>query len=552
MKRKNNIIFWALLTYTIITIVLTYPLVLHLNNALYAQPGDAFGMLYDMWRMTIEKINYFFPGQTLFLGIIRLLRYVFSETIIYNIFILGSFILTGLAGFVLVKKITKNDVISVIGGLIFILCPFRTTQALQHITFADLSLMLFFIYFLLLVREEKKWTYLLILSLLFCAITLINYQYGVFAILIYAIYLLANFFISNKKNKYIFLYSLISIAIGGLIILAINHNFVSDYLSMKNGGRTQYISDRSYSELNVYSAQWFYYFLPSPDNPIFGQYTAKYYDDIVGTLKTNKTEQIIYLGIVNIIFAIVALFNYKKIDKFIFWFAILLIIFGIYFSFAPTMPFLGVDITAPGAILYNIMPFVRVYCRLGLLTYFGIAILSLYGIYFVYEKISKKYLKTIFIVVISILISSDLLVLPKNRITKVDTRSMPMVYSTLESLPTGTIAEYPQLPAEEPLSYEYLLWKRVHQLPTITNYTGSVTENDLRKSILDPSNLETIGQLKTNGVKYIIIHTHKYLTEKAQKYPQEYNFGIVPDLDISALGLDYLGDYNGDLLYRIN
>lgn len=548
MNKKYNYIYYFLV-YLSIAILYTWPLVINFRSMVYAQPGDAFATIYNFWKLPFSDISLSFPNQPIFLAIVRLARYFFSEIVTYNLFILSSFLLTAIAGYVLIGKLIKNNFIAFLGGLIFMLAPFRIAQSMQHINFSDLSVVLFFIYFLIKIREEKNWFNGIGVFLFYLLITLINYQYGFIAMIIYLIYLIANFIFVDKKYRYNFLYSILAILGAITIILIFNKNIVYDLLLLSQGQQTNFVTVRSFDELSTYSAKWFYYFLPSPDNPFFKNLTHGFYNQTIESLKTNLTEQTIYLGIINIFFAIIAFINIKKINKFILGFAILLIIFGIYFSFSPTINIFGFNLSTPSVLLYKYLPFFRVYARLGMITYIGITILACYGIYYLIEKINNNFYKKIFKILVVLLIFADLLVLPSDRLTYASYDAMPKSYKKLQQLPVGTVLEYPALPPEEPQSYSYLFWQRVHNMPVFYNHSNDLNENEYIKSVANPNSPEVIQKLKDKEIMYIIIHENLYNQKNAQKYPVEYNNGEIPVPYMDSVY--FLGRYGDDLIYKI-
>lgn len=551
MGKKYKLYLLYFILYVLVMLIFTWPVITNLKSIIYAQSGDAFATLYDFWKLPFSDFSYYFPNQPIFLALAKMLRIFFAESVVYNIFVFASFILTAIAGFLLFSKITKNNFIAFWGGLVLMIAPFRIAQTVQHLNFSDLSMLLLFIYFLLEIREKARWLNIVGVFFFLVVITLINYQYGFFAIVIYLIYLISNFIFREKQYKFNFLYSLGSVIGASLVIILVNNNIISDLLALSQGAQTQFIAVRSFKELGVYSAQWIYFFTPSPDNPFFGQFASGIYSHFIDILKTNRTEQIIYLGIINLILGVIAIFNYKKINKFIFWFAILLVIFGIYFSFAPNISFDAFSLATPSELIFKYLPFFRVYSRLGLIAYFGVIILSGFGLLFLVEKIKNNFASIIFKTIIILIIVLDLAIIPSNKVTVVSYSAMPGVYKTLMTLPRGTLAEYPLLPPAEPQSYEYLLWQRIHQVPILYSFNDSKEENDFRKSILNPVKKNTIEQLKSHGVTYIIVHKDKYWQEKPQKYPEEYNFGVTPVPNPSALGLDLIGEFDSDLLYKI-
>lgn len=551
MKQKNYKYLYYLLIYIVIGAIYTWPILVNFKSIIYAQTGDAFATIYNFWQLPYNALALSFPNQPVFSALARLSRYLFSDTVTYNIFIFGSFITTAIAGFLLTKKITKNDFAAFFGGIILVICPFRISQSLQHTNFADLSMIIFFILFLIRTREKTNWFNILGVFLFFSLTTLINYQYGFFAGFIYIIYFLSGIIFSKNEERYNVLYSVAPMLLAVILILVCNKNMVYDYLSLTNGQATDFITARSFDELSTYSAKWYYYFLPSPQNPVFKSLTENIYSQTINELKTNLTEQSIYLGAINIILAIIAIFNIRKIDKFIASFAILLIIVGIYLSFSPSISFLGINITTPSQLIYKYLPFFRVYARFGLITYFGIVIFASLGIYFILEKIKNITFKSIFKFLIIIFVLVDLLIFPSNRIVSASYEAMGESYKVIQKLnkDDSVIADYPLLPPEEPESYEYLFWQTFHNMPIYYNHDDLKEENEFIKMASNLNSSKTLELLKERGIKYIIIHKDKYSSEKAKKYPIEYNNGIYPIPDINNFYL--IGQFGNDLVYKI-
>lgn len=553
MNKKYHKYIWILLFYIAVAIFYTWPTIINLNSVIYAQSGDAFANIYDLWKISFSDVSLSFPNQVVYMFTAKTLRAIFSEITIYNLFIFSSFIFTAIAGFLLIKKIVKDETSAFFGGLMLMLAPFRIAQSIQHLHFADISFLLLFIYFLIKSRERKKWYDLVGVFLTFSLLTLINYQYGFLAGIIFVIYLIACFINPHKKGRYVFLYTLMPFVGSISIILIFNQNFIADMMSISYGQDANYLTSRSFEELGVYSARWFYYLVPTPDNPIFRNVTSNLYGNVINTIGTNLTEQTIYLGIINLFFAIYALVNFKKINQFILGFSLLLIFFGIYISFSPEIIIWNTKIPSLSRILYDYIPFFRVYARFGIITYIGTIILSCYGIKFFVNKISNNLYKKIAIITILILIFADLLILPTTKTVGANVEYMPLSYKELAKINDSNelIIEYPVLPPEEPDSYEYLFWERVHSMPIYYNHDNTEEENEFIRSVSNLNSQEIIDELKNKKIKYIVIHKDKYSSEKAKKYPIEYNGGRPPLYNLHKLDLKYIGTYDDDIVYEI-
>ena len=145
--------------------------------------------------------------------------------------------------------------------------------------------------------------------------------------------------------------------------------------------------------------------------------------------------------------------------------------------------------------------------------------------------------------VLSTILSVVLLILalvefyPKTILPYQDTGDVPAIYETLAELPHGPVAEYPLLPAEEPLAYVYLVGQLTHLNPLVFGSQADSEGDKLRLNLLNPSDGATISYLASSGVKYLIIHKDSYSSGSGQKYPKDYNGGVVPEINSSQAKL---------------
>ena len=134
----------VLVFFTLMSLVMTYPLVTQFTSAVPGPPWDNFVWLYDLWwfRHAIFDLHewpsfnpdIFQPfGYDLTLSETMLANKMLvfpilalsNEVVAYNSLLLLSFVLSGLGMYLLVVYLTQNRWAGVIAGLIFAYCPFR-------------------------------------------------------------------------------------------------------------------------------------------------------------------------------------------------------------------------------------------------------------------------------------------------------------------------------------------------------------------------------------------------------------------------------------------
>jgi hypothetical protein len=136
--------FGVLVLFVILSVLMTYPLVLHLSTAVPGPPWDNFVWLYDLWwfRHSIVDLGQwptnnpgiFYPygydlrlSETMLANKALIAPVLFwgDEILAYNVLLLLGFVLTGYATYLLLAYLTGNPYAAVVGGAIFAFCPYR-------------------------------------------------------------------------------------------------------------------------------------------------------------------------------------------------------------------------------------------------------------------------------------------------------------------------------------------------------------------------------------------------------------------------------------------
>jgi hypothetical protein len=100
------------------------------------------------------------------------------------------------------------------------------------------------------------------------------------------------------------------------------------------------------------------------------------------------------------------------------------------------------------------------------------------------------------------------------------------------------VADYPLLPADDPVGQRYLGYQRAHRCALVYGAPVNSDWENERQQLLDPTRSETLDALIARGVRYITIHNQMY-DDPAQvkKYPVEYSHGMAPKINDSRLSL---------------
>ncbi|MFO7919073.1 MAG: hypothetical protein R6V13_13465, partial [Anaerolineae bacterium] len=129
---------FALVLFTGLSLLMTYPLLLNLLEAVPGPPFDNFAWLYDLWwfRHTVvestssivERLAHnstiFYPfgydlrlAETMYANKVLMAPFLFwgNEIVAYNLFLLLSFVLTGYTTYLLIAYLTDNPHAAVIG-----------------------------------------------------------------------------------------------------------------------------------------------------------------------------------------------------------------------------------------------------------------------------------------------------------------------------------------------------------------------------------------------------------------------------------------------------
>lgn len=206
----------------LLTILFTYPLILHLDRVVF----DIFNPLILGWRITwnthqlflnplnLWQGNIFYPAQNslafsenllgitiLVLPIIK----IFNNPILsHNIALFLSLILSGYVMFLLTYHLTKNYPTLILAGIIYAFTPFKIFRMFWHLNIASGQWLPFVFLYLHKFFENKKIKNIILFSLLFILQTLTSLHSLAFLLIGIFIFILTemifNFYLFLEKN----------------------------------------------------------------------------------------------------------------------------------------------------------------------------------------------------------------------------------------------------------------------------------------------------------------------------------------------------------------
>lgn len=311
-----------------LTIIFTYPLILHLSDSVIGGHGDN---LYFAWLTNWYEQSFFsgighpffnpmmnwpegwnlsttdtalasvFPGAVF--------SHFFGPIAGYNLAMLLTFILSGWAMYVWVRHLTKCEGAALLAGVTFAFLPYRMAHFLiGHLNLAGTQWFpLFFMGLVGMLRGEAKgwWrpAVLAAVSLGLIGFTSMYYLYmGLIVTVVFVLaYLIFNGFGILKQPSLWKQTGLFMLITTPLLYLSLRY-----FMDLSAAGT---IAPREWHYASMYSASPTDFFLPSTDHFLFGQWVGSHFN------RDLWPEASLYLGFVSLALLVAALVHRKQTNQ---------------------------------------------------------------------------------------------------------------------------------------------------------------------------------------------------------------------------------------------
>lgn len=519
MKARSYWHYWlVILSYLGVGIIVTYPLILNLTNLIYGLPGDSYGTLWSFWWNKTHVIDWIAPAQPTLLVMAKILTAFFNEVTTYNLLILASYPLAGLAIYLIVYHFTRDKAASWLAGFIYILGPYHIYQSYVHLSLAMIAWLPFYLYALLLwLKDPRPWR-AVVSGVLLAVVILDNYYYGYLAILL-TIFFVIGLLIQIRRRKLSFWVALGQGLVAATIATLLAVPFIVPSFDTQAASRFE----RPLRELFVFRAQWWDFFVPPITHPAVG-------DLIRGTTSyelsgSNYFERTLYLGYMPLFLAIIGCWRNRR--SWLTYFLVALFFASLIIATAPSSIATG---------LHDLFPIFRVYSRFGLLSLVSVAILAGLGI----ASVSRGTRSFLIHIALGLFVLTDFYPLLPSPMFDVTTPRP--VETVLAKQPTGLTIIYPLATLDELRTNEYLGDSRRFGQPLFNAIHPSHHDERIQEILANPTDPAAIAMMRQFDIRYLLIRKDVYVEGRLPEellpfydpdYPRylpAWNGGQVPDL----------------------
>lgn len=528
------------LSFTALTLALTYPGIFRISSHYMCDTGDGFSGIWNLWWLKTALLKllinpfyttyFYYPNGvslllhnfTPFYGLISIpLQYLFKMEVVYNLLVLFSFIMAGFGMYLLARYLTNNQPAAFIAGIIYTFCPYHFGHGLGQLHIISLEWLPFFVLYLFKTFREGGRRNAILTGFFLILIALNSWYYLFYSFYFIFLFLTYQFAVDKSRvlNRTYILNLLLSLLIFFTVMSPLLIPIIYSYLTQQFYG---------VHDLTYWSADLLSFFVPG-DISTHGEYFQK----IWSTFSGNTAENSNYIGCVVLSLAIYALIKTKEAK---FWFVSGLIFFVL--ALGPYLRIMGINtkIPLPYLLLHRYVPlfsFTGIAERIAILTIFCLAILTAIAIKTLSSKIKSSGMKTLFIVVISILIIMEYLAVPYTT-TKVE---VPEFYWRMAKDPD----EYAIIDIPHPFSLTFLYFQTIHRKKMLLGYVSRTPKKttEFLRSIPVISDLFFLEQeeysysepkklarsiFDRNNIRYIILRPikRKELLEKEEELPPRY------------------------------
>jgi len=281
--------------YVILTVAMTYPLVFHMGDSIMWTSADAWHTLWNMWWVKQSVTT----GSNLYLSNIILyptgvpvifqpfsfinsipsipLQELFGLIITYNLFVLQSYILSGVNMFFLGKYLTGKRTPAFLAGLVFMFSPQHEAQSFSHLNLMTQQWLPIYALFLIKTVREPRMRNAIYAAVALFANAMSDLHYLWFSLVLTAVVLAYALWKERdliwNRNSLRRLSAMLGIA--GLPTIAAYWEVLKQALfSVNLSGAT------SIQTATKFSADLVVFVTPGPLNPLLGHLTGNVYAPI--------------------------------------------------------------------------------------------------------------------------------------------------------------------------------------------------------------------------------------------------------------------------------
>ena len=504
----------AAVFFSFCTVLYFFPVLQKFNAALIGPPEDNMQHFWDIWwaksvftgkGLSLSFCKHiFYPGgapllyhaysfYNIFLSFV-LLKFM-APPAVYNVLVLLTFPMAGIGAFLLIKYLIRDTRAALIGGFIFSFNHFHVGRALHHIELASIQFIPFFVlYFIRALRGGTKKD-LILACVFFLLVSLCSWYYFLFTL--YFMGLSYVYLGIRRKKIYVK-----DVLVKTLIVVGTSFTVLSPWvIRMVIVRFTNPEVEVMWKPFDMNVADLLAFFVP---DSYHWAASVPFIKGVNAAFTGNVWEKTAYLGIVNLAIIAVALRKKNRIPvKYFMGFLFFAIL-----SMGAHLHVLGrvTPLALPYEVVRNI-PFLSGAAspsRALAYVYLFFAIIAALGVKGLMDMCASRVRKNVIYVSLSALVFFDYF-----NVYGVTTGvNLPACYGVI-SRDQDTFAIL-DLPGDYPSACRYMMYQTMHARPILQGALMRWSGKSL-EAALDYNNMDILmGQLKENGVKYIILHRDEF------------------------------------------
>ena len=550
MIKSPRLHLFALGGYLLLTVLMTYPLLLHSTTAI---PGDGFDGWDNYWNLWWAKTAvldlhdspyfttylYYPTGYSLLFHTLNIfnsllslpIQLCFGLTVSYNFIVLFSFVMGGYGAYLLALHILKvrdrsNDhVVAFLAGVVFTFSPFHFAHLLGHMSVISVEWLPFYTVVLVksLPTERIRLGSHIGLPVVFLILTALCDWYFVLYLLIFsALYLCYRMWVERQPRPLLLRTGLI-LLLSGLLLSPMLVPMVRETLQDP---------DHLLSPLDIttrLSADLLAFITPNEFHPLWGQAAASLSEAFTGS----TSERMVFAGYIPLALAGYALWSRRRATCF--WLVSCLTFFIL--SLGPYLHIAGreVPVPLPYLALYRLLPFFKIarsVSRFDVMVMLSLAPLAALGLQRLVTPLTKTGRRALSLATLG-LVCFEFLPVPY----PVSEVEVPSFYQSL------AVDEEEYAILELPMNWDrpaHKLYQTVHHKPIITGYLARPNPLALVERVpvlqhfrfLGPDIIaQAPGEVAPQvfeylGIRYVILH--EYMLPPGKE--REAVFGLVQEV----------------------
>ena len=332
MKKVQQYLFrysilWVTLYYITLTVIMTWPLVKYMNTKMIGQVGDNVYFVwligwfkkaifelhvnpFDIWFLNypagwslayteITPINLLLAMPFSFLG---------GPVLSYNMAMMLTFVISGLAMYFWIYRLTRRIDAALIAGTIYAFLPYHFAHFLiGHLNLSGTQWFPFYFMGLYDLLQARRWDWKpVLLGGISLGLIGLTSQYYLYMTMIISAFLVICYLVFIKKNLIKDIQFWKRMAVMGLVALPILIMAVTPFVMLNRQGG---MPDRNISIVRLYSASPTDFILPSTDHFIWGQWIGDHFN------RDLWIEGTFYIGLVSGALAILAWLKRKELRQ---------------------------------------------------------------------------------------------------------------------------------------------------------------------------------------------------------------------------------------------